>query len=197
MSKFTLIALVVGIISIQSCTTVKQIGDINMLSSRNIENNMNYVLLRSYMGGNKKEIRRSVKLEITTLQDAVNKVVKETPGGEFLKNVKIYLVDKKYISVEGDVWGLGGVKENYRGISLNDHVLYKNGGSIYKGSIVALKNDQICFFQEFGNPKILQIGYENITKTSFDEKEIEDYIALKKPKEEKKKEPLIKVFKKS
>ena len=80
---------------------------------------------------------------------------------------------------------------------MNDHVLYKNGGSIYKGSIVALKNDQICFFQEFGNPKILQITYDNITKTSFAEKEIEEYIALKKPKEEKKKEPVIKVLKKS
>lgn len=197
MSKVKLFLLVASVLITQSCTTVKQIGDINMVSSRNIENNMNYVLLRSYMGGNKKETNRSVKLEITTLQDAVNKVVRETPGGEFLKNVKIYLVDSKYISVEGDVWGLSGVKENYRGISLNDHVLYKNGGSIYKGSIVALKNDQICFFQEFGNPKILQITYDNITKTSFAEKEIEEYIALKKPKEEKKKEPVIKILKKS
>lgn len=161
MSKITLIILLASIISIQSCTTIKQIGDINMVSCRNIENNMNYVLLRSYMGGSKKESKRSSKLEIVSIQDAVNRVVKETPGGEFLKNVKIYLVDSKYISVEGDVWGLAGVKENYRGISLNDHVLYKNGGSIYKGSIVALKNDEICFFQEFGNPKILQINYQN------------------------------------
>jgi hypothetical protein len=197
MSKFTLIILLASIISVQSCTSVKQIGDINMVSSRNIENNMNYVLLRSYMGGDKKETKRSVKLEITTLQDAVNKVVKETPGGEFLKNVKIYLVDGQYISVEGDVWGMAGVKENYRGISLNDHVLYKNGGSIFKGSIVALKNDKICFFQEFGSANIIQIGYDNITKSSFGEKEIEEYIALKKPKEEKKKEPVIKAQKKS
>jgi hypothetical protein len=197
MSKFTLIALVAGIISIQSCTSVKQIGDINMVSSRNVDKTMDYVLLRSYMGGNKKEIKDSKKLEIGSLENAINKVVKETPGGEFLKNVKIYLIDGKYIAVEGDVWGTAGVKENYRGISLNDHVIYKNGGSIFKGSIVALKNDQICFFQEFGSPNIIQIGYDNITKTAFAEKEIEEYIALKKSKEEKKKEPLINIFKKS
>jgi hypothetical protein len=92
MSKFTLIALVAGIISIQSCTSVKQIGDINMVSSRNVDKTMDYVLLRSYMGGNKKEIKDSKKLKIGSLENAINKVVKETPGGEFLKNVKIYLV---------------------------------------------------------------------------------------------------------
>lgn len=172
MSKFTSIILLASIISIQSCTSVKQIGDINMVSSRNVDKTMNYVLLRSYMGGNKKEIKDSKKLEISSLENAINKVVKETPGGEFLKNVKIYLIDGKYIAVEGDVWGTAGVKENFRGISLNDHVIYKNGGSIFKGSIVALKNDQICFFQEFGSSNIIQIGYDNITKSSFGEKEI-------------------------
>ena len=98
--KTTFLLFLISFILLISCTTVKQIGDINMVSCRNIENNMNYVLLRSYMGGSKKESKRSAKLEIVSIQDAVNKVVKETPGGEFLKNVKIYLVDSKYISVD-------------------------------------------------------------------------------------------------
>ncbi len=197
MSNFKLILFLVCVLLINSCTSVKQIGDINMISSRNVEKTMDYVLLRSYMGGNHKEIKDSKKLEISSLENAINKVVKETPGGEFLKNVKIYLINGKYIAVEGDVWGTAGVKENYRGISLNDHVLYKNSGNIFKGSIVALKNDQICFFQEFGSPNTIQIGYDNITKTAFAQSEIDEYIALKKAKDEKKKEPLIKIFKKS
>jgi hypothetical protein len=196
MSKFTLIVLLGSIISIQSCTSVKQIGDINMVSSRNVDKTMDYVLLRSYMGGNQKEIKDSKKMEITSLENAINKVVKETPGGEFLKNVKVYLIDGKYIAVEGDVWGTAGVKENYRGISLNDHVIYKDG-KVYKGKIVALKNDKICFFQEFGETKIIQIGYDNLTKSQFSDKEVEEYIGLKKAEIEKKKEPLIKMFKKS
>ena len=81
--------------------------------------------------------------------------------------------------------------------NVEPHTIGENGGSIFKESIVALKNDQICFFQEFGSSNIIQIGYDNITKTSFGEKEVEEYIALKKSREEKKKEPLIKVFKKS
>jgi hypothetical protein len=196
MSKFTLIILFASIISVQSCTSVKQIGDINMVSSRNVDKTMDYVLLRSYMGGNQKEIKDSKKLEISSLENAINKVVKETPGGEFLKNVKIYLIDGKYIAVEGDVWGTAGVKENYRGISLNDHVIYKDG-KVYKGKIVALKSDKICFFQEFGETKIIQIGYDNLTKSEFSDKQVEEYIALKKAEIEKKKEPLIKIFKKS
>lgn len=186
MSKIKLIVLLASIISIQSCTSVKQIGDINMVSSRNVDKTMDYVLLRNYMGGNKNEIKDSKKLEITSLENAINKVVKETPGGEFLKNVKIYLVDGKYIAVEGDVWGTAGMKENYRGISLNDHVIYKDG-KVYKGKIVALKSDKICFFQEFGETKIIQIGYDNLTKSEFSDKQVEEYINLKKAEIEKKK----------
>lgn len=161
---------------------IKQIGDVNMVSARNVETKMNYVLLRSYMGGDKKELRRSKNLEITSIESAVNKVVKETPGGEFLKNVKVFLIDNKYIGVEGDVWGIAGVKESFRGFSTSDHVVYKTSGKIYKGSLVALKNDKICFFQEFGVDKVLEIGYDKITKTAFSSAEIEEYIANKKSK---------------
>lgn len=194
--KNVIFVILLSIILFFSCSSMKQIGDINMVSSRNIETNMNYVLLRSYMGGTKQEMRSNKHYEIRTVQDAINKVVKETPGGEFLKNVKIYLINGEYFLVEGDVWGTAGVKENYRGIALNDQVLYKNG-KIYKGTIVALKNDKICFFQEFGETKISEIGYDKITKTTFTEKEIEEYVAPKKAEVEKKKEPLIKIFKKS
>lgn len=186
MKKYIVILL--SILTLQSCSSVKQIGDINMVSSRNVDNNSQYVLLKSYMGGEKKEIKESKQLGITSLEQAINKVVKATAGGEFLRNVKIYLVDGQYIAVEGDVWGTAGVKENFRGFSQGDQVVYKNGKQ--KGTIVALKNDKTCLFQEFGETKVSEITYDNITKSSFSDKEVEEYI-------EKKKEPFIKFKSKS
>jgi hypothetical protein len=195
MRKFLFPLMLLSIVFNESCTSVKQIGDINMVSARNVETKMNYVLLRSYMGGNKDEIKRSKKDEVTSLENAINHVVKATPGGEFLKNVKIYLVNGKYIAVEGDVWGIGDVKESFRGFSLNDHVFYKKGGKTIKGIIVALKNDKTCFFQEFGESKFVEMKYSEITKTTFSEKDIEEYTNQKKEQENKK--PLINILKKS
>ena len=164
-------------IVLSSCSSVREIGDVNMVSARNIDTNGNYVLLKSYMGGEKQEIKESKRLEITSIEQAINKVVKQTAGGEFLKNVKVYLVDDKYIAVEGDVWGVAGMKENFRGFSQGDHVVYKNKR---KGTLIALKNDKTCIFQEFGENKSSEISYDNITKASFNEKEISDYIQSKK-----------------
>lgn len=166
-----------------------QVGNLNMVSSRNIDNDMNYVLIKSYMGGSKKEDRSSKHDDIKTIEDAINKVVKATPGGEFLRNVKVYLINKKYVSVEGDVWGTEGVKENYRGFTTNDHVIYKTVLGIQKGKISALKNDKYCFFQEFGDKTPIQIGYDKITKASFSEKEIEEYV--NPPKKEIEKTPVV------
>ena len=160
-----------------NCTTTKQIGDVTMLSSRNIDSQMDYVLISSYMGGTKKEIRQAKRSEDLTIEDALNRVVKATPGGEFLKNVKIYLVGGRFISIEGDVWGKVDGKENFRGFKKGDYVIYKSGKRGKQGEIVSLKNDKICLFQEFGQSKIIEIGYDIISKISLDEKEKARYIA--------------------
>lgn len=85
-----------------SCMSVKQIGKLNMISNRNVDSKMEYANLKNYAGGSRKELKR---LKAPTLEGAIDNVVKKVPGGEFLKNVKIYVINSKYFAVEGDVWG--------------------------------------------------------------------------------------------
>lgn len=59
-----------------SCATIKQIGSVNMISNRNVESSVNYVMLKSYMGASHKEVKNS---KAETIQDAIDQVVKSTP----------------------------------------------------------------------------------------------------------------------
>lgn len=88
---------------ISSCTSVKQIGDFTIVSTRNVQQNREYVLLTTYSGGTRKELRKS---KCSTIQEAINKTVKSVPGGEYLMNAKIYSIDDEFFAVEGDVWGI-------------------------------------------------------------------------------------------
>ena len=45
---------------ISSCATVIQLGKLNMLSNRNIESKIDYVLVKNYAGGSPKEIKKSL-----------------------------------------------------------------------------------------------------------------------------------------
>ena len=73
----------------------RRIGDLNMIATRNIDSKTEYVEIKRYAVGKSKNI-----------QEAVDKIMRDTPGGEFLKNVVIYSNGK----VEGDVWGIAGMK---------------------------------------------------------------------------------------
>lgn len=101
MKKLILMLAIVAL-ALPSCMNSKKIGEINMISNRNIDSHGEYVNLKNYVGGSRKELRR---LKAPTLEIAIDKVVKTVPGGEFLKNVRIYVVNSKYYAVEGDVWG--------------------------------------------------------------------------------------------
>jgi hypothetical protein len=143
-----------------SCATTKQIGSVNMISNRNVESSVNYVMLKSYMGASNKEIRNS---KAETIQDAIDQVVKSTPGGEFLKNVKIYLKDNKYLIVEGDVWGIA-TNANFRGYSVGDKVKWTKLFKDYIGTIVDLKNDNVCTIKRDSDQSIVEVDYKDLTK---------------------------------
>jgi hypothetical protein len=87
---FTAKTLLVATVFLSSCAGVKvtQIGKLNMISNRNVDSKMDYSLLKNYMGASNKEIK---KAKATTLEDAIDETVRNTSGGEFLKNVKVYL----------------------------------------------------------------------------------------------------------
>lgn len=160
LSIATLFSLV---ISVNSCTSVKEIGSLNMISTRNIDTNFHYQLVASYSGGSKKELKKS---EAKTIQDAMNNTVRKVPGGEFLMNAKIYLVDKTYFAVEGDVWGTQIA--TYRGFKVGDKVTWKKTfivSSFKTGIIQALKDNKTCYIKIDNSDKIVELDYDDITRS--------------------------------
>jgi hypothetical protein len=158
--KVILTGLITGMVV--SCASVKQIGNVNMISTRNVESKTDYVLVKSYAGGSKREIRKS---RSKSIDDAINQTVKSTPGGEFLKNVKVYVVKMKYYAVEGDVWGISG-QITYRGFKQGDKVTWKKDHEYLKGEITSLKNDKVCLVKADGGEKIIELSYDDISKAN-------------------------------
>lgn len=146
-----------------SCSTVKQVGQLNMISTRNIEPKLNYEVVSRYSGGSQKELRKARSL---TIQDAIDKTVRKIPGGEYLVNVKVYLVNNRYFAVEGDVWGQS-TNATYRGFKAGDKVTWKifeNFKTDYKsGTIKSLKDDKTCLIED-ENGQVIEKKYDDISK---------------------------------
>jgi len=152
-----------AIFLLASCVTTKEIGKVNMISNRNVESSTNYVLIKSYMGASQKELR---KTEATSVEAAIDQVVKSTPGGEYLKNAKIYLVLKghqQHLAVEGDVWGIS-TNANFRGFMIGDKVKWTKLFKDYTGTIVDLKNDKSCTIKKDSDDSITEVDYKDLTK---------------------------------
>jgi hypothetical protein len=145
-----------------AATKVEQIGELSMISRRNIDTKMEYVLVKSYAGGGK-EFKKSRAINI---QEAIDQTVRNVPGGEFMKNVKIYLVgekgDKKYFAVEGDVWGQG--EASYKGFRVGDKVQWKTLTGTRVGFIRGFIDDQKCMVQEEGKTVATEEQYDKLRK---------------------------------
>lgn len=139
---------------------VRKIGEINMISSRNISNLADYELIASYARGNQKKITKS---KATTLQAAVDQTVREIPGGVFLMNASFYIVKGKYFAVEGDVWGLKR-DANYKGFKVGDHVMWKTATGYKKGTIEAIKDSENCVVIEDGTMNRTTIKYVKLMR---------------------------------
>lgn len=79
-----------------------EIGSLDLLTDRKIDSASNYERLCSGAGSSKRELRKSTAI---TLQQAIDTLLRQVPGGEYLSNVKIYIVRNNYLAVSGDVWG--------------------------------------------------------------------------------------------
>jgi hypothetical protein len=146
-----------------SSVVVKKVGEVNMISNRNVDSGANYKVLRNYMGMSEEEIKRT---ESKSIHDAVDQTVKDTPGGEFLKNAKLYQVtrdDALYFAVEGDVWGLEE-NANYRGFKVSDKVQWESLFSTNTGVITDLKDSKECTIKIDGSGKIEIVEYDELLK---------------------------------
>jgi hypothetical protein len=169
MTKFVL--LIFGSLLLGSCMRIKPIGDLTMISTRNIDRSMDYVLVKNYQGLSKKQKRKSKAKDI---EEAVNYTVKSTPGGEYLTNVKLYTVNNPWrfrkefrqtYVVEGDVWGFEG-NLSMKGFKVGDKVFWNSISGQSKGVIIELKNDKQAAVQIEGQEKIELVNYDKLTKLS-------------------------------
>lgn len=157
-----ILLLFAALAALTSCMSFKEIGKINMISTRNIDSKTEYKLLTTYSGGSNRELK---KTRATNIQQAIDETVRRTPGGEYLMNVKIYLVDQQYFAVEGDVWGRSAdVKDiAINGFKVGDKVTWKKFGTYKTGRVTALK-DKSCFIQQDDGGKTIEMDYSDITK---------------------------------
>jgi len=152
-----LLALVTG------CSSIKMVGDVNMISSRNVDSKTDYVLIKTGSDDSKSNFRKN---KGATVDQAINNVVINVPGGEFLKNAKLY-TDGKDWAVVGDVWG---VKEsaNVEGFQIGDRVLIKNSilnkEKFSTGEITGFKDRKTCIVK-VSTGDLKEVGYTDLSKS--------------------------------
>lgn len=177
--------MVVGL-TIQSCSSIKPIGDVESLNYQKLDNSAKYELIASNVGGSYKEFNDTRMQGIKTIPDAVKRLVEKVPGGVFLKNAKIYIIDNGLVSVQGDVWGIKLENANIKGFAVGNHVIYQKGSKITKAQVSALKDSETCFILQFGEDKPIEVSYLNLTKSNFTSEEINNYIEQRKKDKTKK-----------
>lgn len=156
---------VISIISILflSCIGTKQIGNLTMISTRNVDSKLDYSMLYSYAGGSKNELKKS---KAATLEEAVDVIVRNVAGGEFLKNVKIYEISKfknVYFAIEGDVWGVK-TDGSTKGFSPGDTVQWSDITGKHVGKITGMINNEKCAVQEEGKTTSVTVKFSNLIK---------------------------------
>lgn len=159
----------IALIGLNSCIGIKQIGDLNMMSNRNVSmDTQQYELLKSYAGSeSKSELRKEFKrANSKTLESALDYTVKNTAGGEFLTNVRVYIMFKETprFLVHGDVWGVKGVEPQFKGWKAGDKVQFKSWFKSHKGVITDLRNSQKATVKLDKNGQLKDVKYKKLYK---------------------------------
>lgn len=146
-----------------------RIGDLTMVSTRNIDSETDYVLIQKYV------VATAKSKQGDALQTAIDNAVKETQDGEYLKNVRVYVKNNgKKVKVEGDVWGIQTVEKNVTK-TVNANIEFKVGDKvtfrgtfdkILEGTIIGLNaNNAVIEYQNIlGKSEKAEVRYEELTK---------------------------------
>jgi hypothetical protein len=146
-----------------SCVHVRQMGELNMVSTRNVENT-EYKLIKNYQGATKNQLKSS---KAKDLNHAIDQTVKNTPGGEYLKNAKVYVIVRPYrlrYAVEGDVWGVSSEEISFKGFKVGDRVQWKTMKKVYTGVITNLKDGTHATIKKDDTDILENVKYEKLTK---------------------------------
>jgi len=107
-NKLSFATLILIVMLATSCSSWQRLGTLTMMSTRNIDSKIEYVELARYVDSESKEAKKALKRTTSEtgkkLDLAVDRCVATVPGGEYLRNVQIYLNGSK-VKVIGDVWG--------------------------------------------------------------------------------------------
>lgn len=149
------------------CGSMRMVGNLNMLSTRNVDSGASYQLLKTGTDDSRGAVKKS---KAKNIDQAVNNVVMDIPGGEFLKNVKIYY-DGNSWAVIGDVWGLPD-NANIEGFRVGDVVYIKNnllnsavsGTKFTRAEITGFKDKTTCLVK-FPGGEIKEANYKDLSKT--------------------------------
>lgn len=152
---------------IASCGEYKRIGQFTMISTRNIDRSQNYELLQ-------RDVEAVIKTDQDdVLQEGIDKAIKKTPGGEYMMNVKIYLMtDGSKLKVIGDIYGIKTTTIDnvvLNSFNVGDTVQFEKKGQIKEGIILSVDEGK----------SIVQVKYLTDSGRYFKEKMPFDKVKMK------------------
>ena len=124
MKKRKVVLVSVCLLSLMSCNRYMRIGDLNMVSNRNIDSSKKYVLVARGVEAVGKNLNDDA------LENAIDKATNEN-NGEYIMNVSIYIKPNgKKVKVIGDIWAIeeeNAPKDNIvsNGLNIGDTVNVK------------------------------------------------------------------------
>ena len=164
----TIVAMTMTVLTITMTGCYMRIGDLTIVANRNIDSKTNYQLIERYKTAKTRGTNQDA------LEQAIDKAVKEVEGGEFLKNVKIYVKNNgRKVKIEGDVWGILAVNTSIetsvtKKIELNtgDKVSFKVTGKLVEGTIIGINKDGaiVEYTNKLRQTKKKQISFDDLTK---------------------------------
>jgi len=168
MKKLILLAVFTAFV-FNSCTSIKEIGRLNVISTRNVElGNQKYAKIATYAGETKKELK---KAKCADIDGAINAIVRQYPGGEFLANAKIWMItkgDKTYFAASGDIWGVvnadGNIIKERHGFAIGDEVTWSPvAGQFEKGTIDSFVDNENCIIKK-ENGNLIKVKISKLNK---------------------------------
>lgn len=143
MNKFLPAILFFCILSLSSCSIWEQLGSATIISNKTIDLNKKYCLLKAFAGSAKNELKKNAS-PVNNIDEAINNLLKDVPGGLFLMNARI-VYGVYGVSITGDVYGLCDNSSDDNLLTsqfkIGDYILWENNGSYLKGSIESQKDD--------------------------------------------------------
>ena len=182
--SFLLVAFSVLISSCGTKLKFIEIGKLTISSTKNVDLKGEHILLSRNAGFddsqvsviNKKEQNKKARkkilanyemLKATSVDKAMENVVEQTPGGIYMENVEIYLVNTRKIRatdfffiVSGDVFGVKDAVKQIRGFTVGTKAFYKKES----GTVITLLDDKYCLWQSDKSDAAYTVLYDQLIK---------------------------------